>query len=120
MKRDDEIVNAAYNAGQEKYFSELVHRQKKVNSAYGIGFIEGAQWADANPHWISVAEELPPATDHGRWSDCVLICTHGGFIGSDSYDHKNKLWQNNKEDVTHWMEKPILPCKQIQSKNFLT
>ena len=43
MKRDDEIVNAAYNAGQEKYFSELVHRQKKVNSAYGIGFI-GVGW----------------------------------------------------------------------------
>lgn len=119
MKRDDEIVNAAYDSGNERYFSELVKRQNKVTHAYGIGFIEGAQWADANPHWVRVSEELPPATVDGRWSDWVLICTDGGFIGSDSYDHKHKLWQNNKESVTHWMEMPIKPCERINSKKFL-
>lgn len=24
-----------------------------------LGFIHGAEWADAHPHWISVEDELP-------------------------------------------------------------
>lgn len=44
---DDQIVEAARLAGQKEEFGELVRSRKSrgVNSAYGIGFIEGAVWA---------------------------------------------------------------------------
>lgn len=44
---DEQIVEAARIAGQKEGFGELVHSRKSrgVNSAYGIGFIEGAVWA---------------------------------------------------------------------------
>lgn len=111
MKRDDEIVNAAYNAGQEKYFSELVHRQKKVNSAYGIGFIEGAQWADENPNWIPVTKELPKSNEE------VLVCVAKGkgvtMCVAWYYAEKN-IWCDYGviSGVTHWMKLPDVPNLQ--------
>ena len=46
---DEEIVNAAKSKGEERSpecFCDLVHSKKSrgVNSAFGIGFIEGAVW----------------------------------------------------------------------------
>ena len=40
---DEQIVNAAKEAGKRTRFSELVHSEKSrgVNSAYQIGFIDG-------------------------------------------------------------------------------
>lgn len=43
---DEQIVGAAKKAEQKTRFGELVHSQvsRGVNSAYGIGFLEGAEW----------------------------------------------------------------------------
>lgn len=38
---DEQIVQEAKAAGKRTGFCDLVHQQKDVNSAYGIGFIEG-------------------------------------------------------------------------------
>lgn len=44
---DEQIVKAAKFAEKKTEFGELVHSQvsRGVNSAYGIGFLEGAEWA---------------------------------------------------------------------------
>ena len=43
---DKEIVMAAKTAEKKTEFGELVHSKvsRGVNSAYGIGFLEGAEW----------------------------------------------------------------------------
>lgn len=50
-KRNKEIVCAAKNHETQTGFCDLVKSplSKGVNSAYGIGFIEGCVWADAHP-----------------------------------------------------------------------
>lgn len=44
---DKQIVDAAKASEKKTEFGELVHSQvsRGVNSAYGIGFLEGAEWA---------------------------------------------------------------------------
>lgn len=44
---DEQIVEAAKSAGEKTEFGKLVHSKvsRGVNSAYGIGFLEGAEWA---------------------------------------------------------------------------
>ena len=44
---DEQIVEAAKFAEKKTEFGKLVHSQvsRGVNSAYGIGFLEGAEWA---------------------------------------------------------------------------
>lgn len=49
MTRDEQIINAAKKAEKKERFSPIVKKAKGVNSAYGIGFLEGAKWADRHP-----------------------------------------------------------------------
>ena len=44
---DEQIVEAAKSAEKKTEFGELVHSfaSRGVHSAYGIGFLEGAEWA---------------------------------------------------------------------------
>lgn len=60
MTREEEIINAAKEHGKQTFFCDLVKSasSKGVNSAYGLGFIEGAVWADSNPSQQALAKEL--------------------------------------------------------------
>ena len=49
MTREEEIINAAKTFEKEEGFSPIVMKAKGVNSAAGIGFLEGAMWADQHP-----------------------------------------------------------------------
>lgn len=54
-----------------------------------IYFEMGAEWADKNPHWISVEDELPEHNeeDNGLISyPTVLVCLYDGFRTEDYYD----------------------------------
>ena len=44
---DEQIIEAAKIAERETKYGVLVHSKvsRGVNSAYGIGFLEGAEWA---------------------------------------------------------------------------
>lgn len=53
MDRGNQIIEAAHSKEQAPGLSQFARNQKIVNSAYGLGFIEGAQWADAN-RWIDI------------------------------------------------------------------
>lgn len=59
MTREEQIVEAGKTAAEGKEFSVLVNKQRRTMSAYEIGFIEGAEWADSHPAWVSVEDELP-------------------------------------------------------------
>lgn len=47
MTRKEEIIQSARQKEKEIGFSQFVHEAEGVISAYGIGFLEGAEWADA-------------------------------------------------------------------------
>ena len=51
MTREEQIVEGAKARGEETGFCELVKSpvSRGVDSAVGIGFIEGAVWADKHP-----------------------------------------------------------------------
>ncbi len=46
MTRKEQIIQAAKQAEKEDGFAQIVKDARGVNSAYGIGFLEGAEWAD--------------------------------------------------------------------------
>ena len=50
MTRKEEIIQTARQKEKEVGFTQIVKDAKGVNSAYGIGFLEGAEWADNHPN----------------------------------------------------------------------
>ena len=100
MTREEQIIEAGKIAAEGKEFSVLVNRQHRTMSAYEIGFIEGAQWADSYPNWISVEEELPK--EQGKY----MFRLSNGDMCYETYYPKLKLLNN----VTHWM--PIVPPRK--------
>lgn len=110
MTREDEIKKQAEKKALEP--SRLMHpyaNQYKVMSAYEIGFIEGAVWADSHPHWISVVEELPPCnvfvlTCDGQENENLLMLGGNGRW----YDKAVGFHRN----ITHWMPMPQAPKKE--------
>ena len=46
MTRNEQIIQAAKQEEKKVGFAPIVKEAKGVNSAYGIGFLEGAKWAD--------------------------------------------------------------------------
>ena len=72
------------------------------------GFIQGAEWADAHPHWISVEDGLP---QNGE-----LVFAYNGKDYTISWCAKNKCHTNREmldgaKPVTHWMPLPQPPKK---------
>ena len=110
--RDEEILQVSREKEREKPFSVLVNNLHETTSAYRIGFIEGAEWADAHPHWISVEDELPPKQPNREQSKNVLVRTNSGRTKIEYYDYGNDVikewWEYN---ITHWMPLPAPPKK---------
>lgn len=95
MTREEEIKMQAEKKALEP--SRLMHpyaKQYKVMSAYEIGYIEGAVWADAHPHWISVEDELPK--EH-EW--ILGYSLKRSYI--DTYIFNSNVIEAH--DITHWM-----------------
>ena len=107
MTRDQEINNAAL-----KYIEEnSMEDGYVVISDHKDSFIEGAEWADANPKspWISVNEKLPPV-EKDNLSIKVLVVSTKGKIDFSRYDYDMKGWISPVLDIefTHWMQLPKL------------
>ena len=60
MTRKEEIIQTARQKEKEVGFTQIVKDAKGVNSAYGIGFLEGAEWADNHPNltWKDIVKAL--------------------------------------------------------------
>lgn len=78
------------------------------NAEYELeaAFNNGAEWADAHPHWISVEDELPKAINI---TELVLTYSEDRVIRLDRYTHYHHKWVNGASEVTHWMHLPALP-----------
>lgn len=107
MTREEQIIEAGKIAAEGKEFSVLVNRQHRTMSAYEIGFIEGAEWADQHPNWISVEDDGNPI-DTGWY-----IFTTGKIVDVGYY-----LGGNEWRDVhpTHWMPMPATPRKEERNE----
>ena len=104
MSREEQIVEAGKTAAGGKEFSVLVNKQRRTMSAYEIGFIEGAEWADSHPAWVSVEDELPKETG---WY-LVATPTLNSKIDVALWDGK---WRR-LVTITHWMPLPQPPVKK--------
>ena len=104
MTREEQIVEAGKTAAEGKEFSVLVNKQRRTMSAYEIGFIEGAEWADSHPAWVSVEDELPKETG---WY-LVATPTLNSKIDVALWDGK---WRR-LVTITHWMPLPQPPVKK--------
>jgi len=102
MTRAEQIQSASdtYLCGDKSYTA--VYEEK--------AFTAGAEWADKNPHWISVYDQLPP------YNEKVLV-----FYGVDRYIGiamlenvfgQQTFWSDGRKAVsyiTHWMPLPAQP-----------
>ena len=86
---------------------------------FKIYFEMGAEWADKNPHWISVEDELPEHNeeDNGLISyPTVLVCLYDGFRTEDNYDDISGEWRDYDGDVEYWMPMPQPPRKEVNNE----
>ena len=111
MTRKEEIMKAArvYANGIAQHLPNKKYCEED--------FINGAEWADAHPHWISVEDELPK-------DDEFYLCVVGNDIEVLFYNEGLEEWYEfyiTKEEhlscddltkrVTHWMPLTQAPKK---------
>ena len=74
-----------------------------------LGFMDGAEWADSHPHWISVEDELPKI-------ETEVLMVSSGYTGP-LYGYRcndgKKGWYCYNDDnywhnITHWMPLPAI------------
>ena len=120
----EEIRQEALKAEKEKFPRCAGDKENSfhgVNSAYGLGFVDGALWADANPksHWISVKDDLPcnnPNNIHFGFTNRVLATDGKNILVAYMRKNKDNKWiwrsENNVDIthiITHWMPFPKPP-----------
>lgn len=82
-----------------------------------LGFMDGAEWADSHPRWISVEDELPPKESEYEDNSIVVLATDGYGVYKGLYRCNEylsgwftcDLWA--LENITHWMPLPQAPKK---------
>lgn len=112
MTREKEIKKEAFEYADKERIG-IVDFKKQT------AFIDGAKWADAHPHWISVEDELPKERD---W---YLI--YDTNMGHDVCMWYGDCWGNCYK-VTHWMPLQAPPksscsefptnCKKLGMKGY--
>ena len=110
MNREDEICAQAIN-----YCSGDKGSDARVRAA----FYNGARWADKNPHWISVEDELPEHNEEDNGLipyPTVLVCLYDGFRTEDYYDDISGEWRDFDGDVEYWMPMPQTPRKEVNNE----
>lgn len=113
MTRGKQILEEAKRIIAEAH--ERGNNDPMADLAITLSFSLGARWADKNPHWISVEEELPKGG--------FAIITNGDDVLVGKYNFEKGLWGvRNKTmfaytllpanwKVTHWMPLPQAPKK---------
>lgn len=107
MTREEEIRQAA-----DKYVDNFGCKKKDtpVLSAYYLGYVAGAEWADEHPQnpWISVEDRLPEKINKFMSEPVLCRYTRGNkeYYHVSQYDYEFDEWQIS--NVTHWMPIPEL------------
>lgn len=88
---------------------ELKDNHGDVEDIVASAFIDGVNYADQHPHWISVEDELPPRFVLDP-NDSLFVLTYGLRTIVAFYKYDKGEWIGNTE-VTHWMPFPQPPKK---------
>ena len=118
MARKEEIRQEALKAEKEKFPRCAGDKENSfhgVNSAYDLGFVDGALWADTHPKssWISVKDDLPYkhneliSPDDKRDTKCVFTLINGCISLNMMYKLDGK-WHWKFDKPTHWFSIPEL------------
>ena len=104
MKRAEEIQEAK-NAYMEHIGSpDLTFQYNALDIV--DAYLNGAEWADEHPNWISVEDELPPI------GGIVLVAIPlGGELSVLPLSIKNESDLEYLVGMTHWMKLPPAPKK---------
>ena len=93
---------------------ELKDNHGQVEDIVAAAFLNGIDYAEHHPNWISVEDELPPygqqvlaysehATDYGIWWS-ERHGEGGDFLNLDSNGFSTLRYDDNEPiQVTHWM-----------------
>lgn len=77
---------------------------------------KAVEWADSNPAWVSVEDELPKITIDGWRSEDVFFATDDGKSHFGFYSNKgvwfSSVYGFNGHQVTNWMPLPTPPAKK--------
>lgn len=97
MTRGKQIIEEAKRIIAEAH--ERGNNDPMVDLAITLSFTLGARWADKNPHWISVEDELPPDNEAfiAYWNHFVIV-----------QQGRDERFGSNKH-ITHWMPLPQPP-----------
>lgn len=86
------------------------HRRYNGSTFFELKFIEGAEWADTHPHWISVDDELPP--NKGGFSDEVQTYDYASKrYAVAMFNYISNCWFGCDDTITHWKPLPQPPKK---------
>ena len=87
---------------------ELKNSQSPIEDVVAAAFIDGANYADSHPHWVSVKEELPKI---GK--DVLVLREDGEMQVAHQYNEEITRWWSVdgfplKNNITHWMPLPSI------------
>lgn len=103
MTREDEIKKIALCYAHD----ELKDNHSVVEDVVVASFMDGANYADAHPHWISVEDEMPPIFPLNP-NESMNVITYGLHTMVNWYDYERGEWVRDSE-ITHWMPLPQPP-----------
>lgn len=110
----EELYKIAKHYAQD----ELKDSHSAVEDVVAAAFIDGVNYADAHPHWISVGDELPPMKGKSGQSDDVLVRLYNGRMDIDSYNFGYEEWEVDDKYITHWMPLPQAPsCSEFPNNS---
>lgn len=93
---------------------ELKDNHSAVEDVVSSAFIDGVNYAEQHPHWISVEDELPKG-EHLSADVLIVGC---GEVWYGYYDHDNDQWYPTISDITHWMPLPQAPsCSEFPNNS---
>ena len=114
------MTRELYEIAKRYAHDELKDNHSAVEDVVASAFIDGAVWADAHPHWISVEDKMPPTSDKDDESDDYLIVDEDGDMNVGYYNKMDKLWFSCDGyilGVTHWMPLPQKPSSSEKPNN---
>lgn len=106
MTREEEINNASYAYWVNNYANiEFIDEEEKELHTQDIqeSFINGAEWADQHPHWISIEDSLPK--EH-QWFLGYSPMKYAMLVDVYNFDSNGLI---EAHGITHWMPLPQAP-----------
>jgi hypothetical protein len=92
MTRKEQIIKAAKQSEKREGFTQIVKDAKGVNSAYGIGFLEGAIWADCHLWKPADGDDLPEID-----REVIALLKDGMVV----FAHRPPEYWNGKNIITN-------------------